>query len=112
MGARCTDARLYTLRIKIGTRTTSAHIVELASGPQPQRQYLLQWSRFLVCFSYVSEPAKVKVKTEVVDITMETGVEHLPMSDSAAFVNDTAKKVHCIVLNLITPFDAFEISYA
>ena len=23
-GARCTDARLYTLRIKIGTRTTSA----------------------------------------------------------------------------------------
>ena len=24
LGARCTDARLYTLRIKIGTRTTSA----------------------------------------------------------------------------------------
>ena len=34
-GARCTDARLYTLRIKVGTRTTSARercIVELASG--------------------------------------------------------------------------------
>ena len=33
-GACCTDARLYALRIKIGTRTTSAknaRIVELAS---------------------------------------------------------------------------------
>ena len=35
LGARCTDARLYTLRIKEGTRTMSARenrIVELASG--------------------------------------------------------------------------------
>ena len=34
--ARCTDARLYTLRIKIGTnhdwRSVSSRIVELASG--------------------------------------------------------------------------------
>ena len=41
----------------------------------------------------------MKVKREVVDVTMETGVEHLPMSETAAFVNDTAKKVHHIVLN-------------
>ena len=32
LGAPCTDARLYTLRIKIGTRTTNARIVELISG--------------------------------------------------------------------------------
>ena len=49
----------------------------------------------------------MKVKTEVVDITMETGVEHLPMSDTAAFVNDTAKKVHPIVLNPLLHDNAF-----
>ena len=35
MGTHCTDARLYRLQIKIGTRTKSAMeplIVELASG--------------------------------------------------------------------------------
>ena len=41
----------------------------------------------------ISEPAKVKVKTEILDMVEETTVEHIPMSDTARFVHDTAKKV-------------------
>ena len=38
-GARRTDARLYTLRIKIGTRTTSRPLAGYGLPPPPQGEF-------------------------------------------------------------------------
>ena len=57
--AHCTDVRLYTLRIKIGTRTTRARVVELAFGlktfiPIQAKAFINEQSLFMVAILMTS----------------------------------------------------------
>lgn len=47
-------------------------------------------------YPFIVEPPKVKVKVEVKDTEADDSVEQLPVSDTAHFVQDIAKKVFCV----------------